>query len=64
MCKGLLPTPKIETSIAPTPTDLPDKPPEALGVKPESDASRKRKNPLRIDLASSGTPAPASGVNV
>ena len=63
MC-SFLKAPKIDTKLAPNPTNLPDKAPDPLVVKPESEMGKKRGNPLRIDLASNTPSTPSSGVKV
>lgn len=65
MCSNLLSPPKINSNIAPTPTDLPDKAPDAIAVKPEN-TTRKKGNSLRIDLAAGNASGvtPPSGVTV
>lgn len=57
-------SPKIEKpKITPLPTEAPEEPPAPVEVQKESSEKlRRKKNPLRIDLASSSNPA--SGVNI
>jgi len=56
--------PKVEEPpvVAKAP-DTPDKPPEPVQIKKDVDVKKqRRKNPLRIEKTSGGTPS--SGVNV
>lgn len=58
--------PKIEKpKIAPLPTAAPEEPPQPVEIQKESaEKNRRKRNPLRIDLASSGGGSPSSGVNI
>lgn len=58
--------PKVEKpKIAPLPTAAPEEPPQPVEIQKESaEKNRRKRNPLRIDLASSGGGTPSSGVNI
>lgn len=61
MCSTKTPVVK---NIVPTQTSLPEAPPEPVKVdKDGRDKTTRKRNPLRIDLAS-GAGTPASGVTI
>lgn len=57
---------QVVKNIIPQSTPLPEKAPEPVEIAKESqDKMKRRRNPLRIDLASSAPSAtPSTGVNV
>jgi len=58
-------TPQVK-NVIPTPTAMPEPPPEPVEIKKDGQTKMKRRrNPLRIDLASTAMKAaPSTGVNV
>lgn len=57
--------PKIEKpKVSPLPTEAPEAPPDPVEIQKDSaEKTRKKRNPLRIDLASSNG-SRSSGVNL